>query len=814
VNREILILFCFLPSILFAQQKHVLSGYINEEGSKESLPGVIIYLPEYNSSTYSNGYGFYSISYPAADSVTVIYSYMGFSMDTLVMASQPQLSFNKVMSKVLQLQTVQIVSEKKSTETPQMSAHTISAMEIKAVPMLLGEKDLFKTLILMPGVSSGTEGTSGIHVRGGSPDQNLIILDETTIYNASHLLGFFSIFNGNAIKSVDLIKGGFPARYGGRLSSVIDVKMKEGNKQSYHGEGGIGILSGNFMVEGPIVKNKSSFMISGRRTWFDLLLRPVMAMIEPDFTMGYFFYDLNAKFNYDFGDKDKLYVSGYFGRDKYFAKEKYSYGKPSDPDWEREELNAGLFWQNGLANIRWNHLFFSQLFANLSFIFSDYTLKTYMDYSHKSKIESESESAEMNYSSGIRDYTLKYDLTYIPNSTNTILMGALLTYHEARPSAMQIKADTTNFKKVSLAQGLEYALYIEDEINIKRKLRINPGFRLNFFSIPQKTYISPEPRLSISYNFRNDLAIKASYAMMNQYMLLLSSSTIGLPTDLWVPVTKNIRPQRSQQVALGLVYEPKTLGMTFSVEGYYKKMDRIIAYQQGASFFMDVIVDGPQANKELDWESQITTGQGWAYGVEFLARKSVGKFTGWVAYTLSWAQQQFDELNFGKKFWARYDRRHDVSIVLMYSPTKRINLSLSWVYATGNALTLPNETYQIQGMGDFLNAYSNHWGGLGSSTFTNLFYTDNFIYKNNFRAEPFHHLDVGVQFIKPHKKRKNFESIFEVSIYNVYCHKNPFYYVTTNGSKLDENGDVVHYKQLAKVTIFPIIPSFTYSFRF
>jgi len=806
MKKKFLVLICFSTCILFAQQKHTLSGYVYDKVSMESLPGVTIYLPNQNNIvTYSNGYGFYSITYPAIDSVTVIYSYMGFAVDTLILLSSPQLSFNKVMEKTIVLETVQVVYEKKSTETPRMSSHTISALEIKSVPMLFGEKDLFKTLLLMPGVSSGAEGTSGIFVRGGSPDQNLIILDEATIYNASHLLSFFSIFNGNAVKSAELIKGGFPAKYGGRLSSVIDVKMKEGNKKEYHGEGGVGLLSGHFMVEGPIVKNKSSFMVSGRRTWFDLLMRPVMALIQDGFSAGYYFYDLNAKFNYDFGDKNKLYLSAYFGRDKFSATMKdngFNY---------KSKFNAGLFWQNGVSIIRWNHMFFNKLFSNLSFIFSDYTLKIFQNYLYKEG--KEKEYYEINFNSGIRDYSLKYDLTYVPNSMNTILMGAMITYHEARPNAVQVKATVGNFKETSLAKGLEYALYAEDEINIKNKLRINPGFRLNLFSVPQKTYVAPEPRLSVGYNFRKDLILKASYAMMNQYMLLLSSSMIGLPSDLWVPVTKNIRPQRSQQVALGLVYEPKKLGMTFSLEGYYKKMDHIIAYLPGASFLKgleDAMSGNADTNNNLDWESQITTGKGWSYGVEFLARRTVGKFTGWVAYTLSWSQQQFEKLNFGEKFWARYDRRHDISIVLMYSPKKRINLSLSWIYATGNALTLPDQSYQINHITYFFHKYYNMYSGY-SNPLTWIPYAENFGSKNSFRMEAFHHLDVAAQFIKPHKKSKRFESIFEVSIYNLYNHKNPFIYLIQDFYDTNESSSR---RRLAKITIFPIIPSFTYSFRF
>jgi len=808
--RNILIVFCFLPLFSFAQQKHTLSGYVLEKGSMESLPAVTIYLPDYNLVTTTNGYGFYSITYPAADTVRVIYSYLGFARDTLVMPSEPKLSYNKLMDKAFSLKTVQVVSEKKLTETAQMSSHTISALEVKSVPMLFGEKDLFKTLVLLPGVSSGTEGSSGIFVRGGSPDQNLIILDEAIIYNPSHLLGFFSTFNGNAVKSAELIKGGFPARYGGRLSSVIDVKMKEGNKQNYHGEGGVGLLSGNIMVEGPILKNKSSFMVSGRRTWFDLLLRPIMAATQDGFSMGYYFYDLNAKLNYDFGDKDKLYVSAYFGRDKFSTNFR-------DKDSESiTKYNMGLFWQNGLTTIRWNHKFSNKLFANLSFIFTDYTMTTFQNFSYEEKTEKKKEYYEMAFNSGIRDYSLKYDLTYIPNPTNTILFGAMVTYHEARPNTVQIKS-TTSFKRGnSLAQGLEYVLYAEDEINIKNRFRINPGIRLNFFSVPQKTYVLPEPRLSIAYNFRKDLSMKASYAMMNQYMLLLSSSMIGMPTDLWVPVTHKIRPQRSQQVALGLVYEPNKLGATFSIEGYYKKLDQIVAFLPGTSFmssFEDAMEGVVSEDNNLNWESQITTGQGWSYGVEFLARRTVGKFTGWVGYTLSWSKQQFAELNYGEKFWARNDRRHDVSIVLMYSFKKNINLSVSWVYATGNALTLPDETYLPMTLQNLLNAHLDINQKFTERGVHGWYYVENYGSKNSFRMEPFHHLDISAQFIRPHKKNKKFESIYEVSVYNVYAHKNPFIYVIRE-QETYENGTYTTHRRLAKLTIFPIIPSFTYSFKF
>ena len=386
--------------------------------------------------------------------------------------------------------------------------------------------------------------------------------------------------------------------------------------------------------------------------------------------------------------------------------------------------------------------------------------------------------------------------------------GAAVTYHEARPNAMTMKTDTLTLRQVDKNRGLEYAVYVEDEINIRNKFRINPGVRLVGFSVPRKTWFSPEPRLSMSYNFLPNLALKASYAMMSQNMILLSTSTIGLPTDLWVPVTDKVRPQRSQQVALGLHYDLKKPQLSFSLEGYYKKMDHILAYKEGTSYFttaLQQLLEEEQNNSfERQWSDNVTSGKGWSYGVEFLVRKEVGKFTGWIGYTLSWTKQQFDELNFGKPFFARYDRRHDVSIVLMYSPTKKINLSLSWVFATGNAVTLPTSVYTAEDLEDYMDIFL--------PTEENLInisgFVENYGKKNDFRMKPFHHLDIGVQFIKPHKKN-NGQSIFEISIYNVYNHHNPFFYFTEQDYV---NGQARY--TLKQVSIFPIIPTFTYHFKF
>ncbi len=796
-----IILSFFLGNGLWAQTVTV-SGYVYERGSLELLPYINVYEEKSGMSVFSNEYGFYVMQIPYADTLNVIFSGYGYAYDTLrIVSPTSQESYNPELYKITVLEDV-IVRADRLTQDVQMSTIQVSAKEVKSIPILLGEKDLFKTLMLMPGVQSGNEGTSGIYVRGGGPDQNLIILDEATIYNANHLLGFFSIFNGDAMKSVELVKGGFPARYGGRLSSVIDVHMKEGNKTEYHGEGGIGIISSHLMVEGPIVKNKASFMISGRTTYFDLLARPLMKILSPGSSAGYYFFDLNAKFNYDFGDKNKLYVSAYFGRDKFHLEEFFK------DEGEKEKYKMGLYWQNATATARWNHQFASSLFSNLSFIFSDYTMDIYdkykgVDYQYSS-----------TYKSGIRDYTLKYDLTYVPDGLQRILVGAAVTYHQSCPSAISLKEDTLSSKQVQMEHGLEYSLYAEDEINIRNKFRINPGIRLTCFSVPRRTYFSPEPRLSLSYNFLPNLALKASYAMMSQSMLLLSTSTIGLPTDLWVPVTANVKPQRSQQVALGLHYDLYNPSMSFSVEGYYKHLNNVLAYKEGASFFLDALegIFDQTGEFEKIWSDNVTAGKGWSYGVEFLVRKNAGKFTGWIGYTLSWTQQQFDDLNFGRKFFARYDRRHDVSIVLMYSPTKKINLSLAWVFATGNAVTLPVSVYQEQNISQYLQdyLYPDPDAALYNDDYGHYVgYVENYSEKNNLRMQPFHHLDIGAQFIVPHRKKG--ESIFEVSIYNVYNYKNAFFYFVD--SEYDENTGTSS-QVLKKVCIFPIIPSFTYHFRF
>ena len=425
------VLVLLLVTPIFAQNITV-SGHLYEQGSLESLPGGLIYDPVSQKATTTNTYGFYTLTLPYHDSLYVVFNSFGFINDTLWVKTAEDIEYDAKLTKITTLEAVTITAEKRNTEVVQMSSITLSAKEIQQVPMLFGEKDLFKTLLLLPGVQSASEGTSGIYVRGGGPDQNLIILDEATIYNASHLLGFFSIFNGDAIKSVELVKGGFPARYGGRLSSVIDINMKDGNKEEYHGEGGIGLISSHVVVEGPMQKNKSSFMLSGRTTYLDLLMIPIMKLVGDGISVGYYFFDLNAKFNFDLGKKDKLYLSAYFGRDKFHFTETENYGFG-----EYDRYKVGLFWQNATATARWNHLFTNKIFSNLSLVFSDYSMNTYMGYKFFEGVGNpNNETFNSRFSSGIRDYTAKYDVSINPNPTHRILFGAAVTAHIARPNAV------------------------------------------------------------------------------------------------------------------------------------------------------------------------------------------------------------------------------------------------------------------------------------------------------------------------------------------------------------------------------------------
>lgn len=768
----------------FSQNTYTISGYVMEASSGEHLPGVSIYVPNLKTGTVSNTYGFYSLTIPKGKH-TLTYFYVGYKEESKNLQLLADTSITVLLSSEAQdIEGAQVIAKKneKASQRVSMSNMDIPIKQIKEIPTLLGEKDVLKVLQLMPGVQSGGEGQSGLYVRGGGPDQNLIILDDANVYNASHLFGFFSLFNGDALKSVELIKGGFPARYGGRLSSVIDMSMKDGNRNKYTGELGIGLISSRGVFEGPIPgsKGKGSFIISGRRTYIDALLQPVLlAASNGEERGGYFFHDLNAKVNYDITDKDRIFLSGYFGRDKFYVRFRDQLGD------SKEDVDLG--WGNATGTFRWNRLINQKTFSNLSLIYSKF------DLGINANTKDGADEFSLNFGSLVRDWSLKYDLDYYPNLKHSIKTGFQSIYHTFSPNAVVIEGSDipVDIDLSNEITAFESGLYVEDTYKPTVRWTINAGMRFSHFYQNSKQYFRPEPRLAVAYKAGKDFALKASYAAMNQYIHLLSNTGIGLPTDLWVPTADRVRPQNSRQIAAGIAKDFDKIGSTLTIEGYYKTMNDILGYKEGASFL--AVEAGETGLALADWQENVTAGQGWSYGAEVFFQKKYGDFSGWVGYTLSWTELQFDDLNSGKKFWARYDRRHDISLVGIYKLNKRVKFSGVWVYGTGNAISVPRSEYQ----------------GFFRNEFLNLSYYGD---KNDFRMRPYHRLDLGIQFSKTTKNGN--ERMWEISAYNAYNRANPFYYFrqTENPDGVWNSGD--EYVALKQVTLFPIIPSISYSLKF
>ncbi|HRY33049.1 MAG TPA: TonB-dependent receptor [Bacteroidales bacterium] len=760
--------------------RFTLSGYVSEAGSRELLTGVAVYVPEQKVGTTTNLYGFYSISLPQGQ-YQVVYSYIGYEKHLLDIRLDKDMELNISLVQGAELKGIEVKAsaEAKESESVRMSRIALPVLQVKQLPALLGEKDVFKVLQLMPGVQKGTEGASGLYVRGGGPDQNLIILDDAPVYNASHLFGFFSLFSGDALKSAELVKGGFPARYGGRLSSVVEMNMKDGNKEKLAGEAGLGLISSRLTLEGPLVKDKASFLFSGRRTYIDLLIRPFMKLEEG--VGGYYFYDLNAKLNYDFGSRNKLYLSAYFGRDVFY------YRYRGGGSWDRDELRSGFYWQNATTTFRWNHLFNKRLFANTSLIFSNYHLVLHAED------KSDGDFFKLKYLSGIRDFALKSDFSWFPDPAHQVRYGLVMTQHRFRPGAYTVNANYMDIPvdETVRIDALESGLYAEDEIRLGEKIKLNPGIRLSSFVSSGVSYVFPEPRFSSSYALGERAAAKASYALMNQYVHLLSNTGLGLPTDLWVPSSSVTRPQRSQLVAAGYAYDFAEPRLSLTIEAYYKWMDHIIGYREGASF---LVFNDPESAEQVSWEDNITAGMGHSTGLELLLQKKTGRLNGWVGYTLSWTRQQFDELNNGRTFYARYDRRHDLSLVCIYEISEKIVASGTWVFASGNPMTLPLALYQPA---PYSHVFQSFWGGMEIY---------NYGEKNAYRMKNFHRLDLSIQFIK--KIRKGIRT-FEIGLFNAYNRRNPFFYFLERS--YSPGGSTTVLKQ---VSLFPLIPSISYNLKF
>jgi hypothetical protein len=784
-NYTLLILLLFSAFLSAeAQKKHTISGYIKDESTGEYMPGANVYVRETKQGVSTNVYGFYSLTLTEGK-YTISVSFIGFQefVQTIDLKADQRININ-LKSQSVQGNEIEIVDTKleNNVKSTDMGRVEVSVEEMKKLPAFFGEVDLVKIVQLIPGVKNAGEGNTGLYVRGGGPDQNLVLLDEAVVYNAAHLLGFFSVFNSDAVKTVDLHKGGMPAQYGGRLASVLDISMKEGNSKKMQVDGGLGLISSRLTVQGPIKKDTSSFIVSARRTYVDVLVQPFIKESSPTKGSGYYFYDLNTKVNYRLSDKDRLFISGYFGRDVFTFKSKDS------------GFNIRIPWGNATVSTRWNHLFSNKLFLNTSLIFSDY------------QFESNVEQTAFKFSvfSGVRDYNGKMDFSWYPNYRHTIKFGANYIFHRFTPNnaSGELVGEPFELGPPERIFAHEGAVYLSDDFDVTEKLRIHAGLRGSIFSQvgpftrylknevgttvdsviyakgdPIKTYPNVEPRLMMRYTLNSKSSIKASYTQNYQYIHITSLANQSLPTDLWFPSTELVRPQFGIQYSLGYYRNFKDNAWEASVEGYYKEMQNQVEFKDGT-------LPSNGVNDNVD--NFLTFGTGEAYGVEFFLKKSLGKLSGWIGYTLSYTNRTFPELNNGQTYFARYDRRHDMSVVLTYELNKSWTFGTVFVYASGSLMWLPTNIYYFEGK-------------------PVLQYGE----RNNYRMPAYHRWDLSATWTGP--KDRKVRSSWNFSIYNVYSRLNPFFIY------IDPEGDLQsgNFKNTAKmVSLFPIIPSVTYNMSF
>lgn len=794
MKRIYITFFCLVLFCLSAKaQRHTISGYVMDAKSKETLLGATVFDALANKGCVTNSYGFYTITLPEGE-VSLQVAFVGYEQQQhrFKLVNDTTLSFYLQSNNELEEVVIEATKSNINAKNPQMSIVELPVQQIKSIPTLFGETDVLKAIQLLPGVQNGTEGSAGMYVRGGGPDENLILLDGVPVYNANHALGFFSVFNADAIKNVTLYKGSFPAHFGGRLSSVLDIRMKEGDMQEYHGNASIGVISSKVNVEGPIVKDKLSFSFSARRTYSDLLAKPAFWLVNSGdngnkLDFGYNFYDINGKINWKISDKDRLYLSCYTGDDHLHYSIKMQF--------EDYDLNYSTFnklnwnWGNTVAALRWNHVVSNQLFMDASINYTQYRHKLGSELQNNVEVYGEAEELYTNltYKSGIHDLTARLDFDYKPSPNHEIRFGGSYTYHVFRPDVQTMYYSGTymNLDTVVGSPNVfahETSLYAEDNMTLGDIFRINIGANYSTFTVEGKTYQSLQPRASLSVMLASNFSLKAGYADMSQYVHLLSNSSLSLPTDLWVPVTATIEPMKARQVSLGCFYEIPQL-FDISVEGYYKTMDNLIEYRDGASFF----------GSRESWEDKVCTGRGWAYGVEVLLQRSFGKTTGWIGYTWAHSNRLFDrpgqEINEGQVFPAKYDRRHDISITVQHRINKEFEVSGTWVFSTGNYGTLGVEKY-----------YNGSW----------IFVPDvDAIERNNYRMPNYHRLDLGMNYYIDFEKHGT--GILNLSVYNAYNHKNPF--IVYSGYDYESETETPQ-KKLYQLTLFPIIPSLSFSYKF
>ena len=788
--------------MFLTSQNHTLSGYVKDAKTGEALIGVSIFVEKESKGVTTNVYGYYSISLNAGQ-YDVKYSYVGYSSIVKTVQFSDHVRLNIELSESKDLLDEVVVYAKQSDENTkgtQMGKIELSMDKIKTIPAFMGEVDILKTIQFLPGVSSGGEGNTGFYVRGGGPDQNLILLDEATVYNASHLFGFFSVFNADAIKNVSLTKGGMPANYGGRLSSVLDITMKDGNYKSFQGDGGIGLIASRLTLQGPIKEDTASYIISGRRTYIDVLAEPFIPESSPSKGSGYYFFDLTAKLNWRLSDKDRLYLSSYFGRDIFSFQNK-------DLD-----FNFKVPWGNATASLRWNHLFSDKLFVNTTGVFTDYNFA----------FEGGSNGFNFRLGSGIRDFNLKQDYTYYHNSLHNIKFGWNYTFHRFIPSSLSASSGDVEFNTIDEIKifGNEYAIYFQDEWDVNENLKINLGFRLSayqhvgpftrYYKNPNtgatdsttsysnfeaiKTYFGPEPRFSARYLLPDKSSFKFGFAHNYQYIHLASISSVSLPTDLWFPSTEKVKPQVGTQYSVGYFRNFFKNNYEASVEVYYKDLNNLIEYKEN-SF--------PEDNLNNNVDNQLTFGNGYSYGAEFFIKKRNGDFNGWIGYTYSKTMRKFDAIDNGEWFPAKYDRRNDFSLVGQYQISKRVNVGAVFVYATGNSISLPER----------------RWFSLEENRVITVWSK-----RNQYRLNPYHRLDISltidsksfkkkvdIETNKIEKVKKKVTSSWNFSVYNAYNRANPYFiFFNFSGDPVQGTAEF----GASQVSLFPILPSVTWNFKF
>lgn len=789
----LIISFTLAVSGLYAQRV-TLSGTVRDASSGESLMGAYIILTDTTHAMspqgcVTNQAGFYSLTVPSGDYRMTV-SYLSYQTIT------EDIRLQKSVNRTFELEPTAISGEEVVIQGEKADKNIASAdvghMEmkieaIKALPALMGEADVIKSIQLLPGVQSGGEGNSGYYVRGSGTDQNLILLDEATVYNAGHLFGFFSIFNADAVKNIDMVKSGMPAYYGGRAASILNVYQKEGNLKKYEVDGGIGLIFSHLTVQGPIKKNKASFIISGRRTYADFLIQPFLKPTSPLKGMDFYFYDLNAKFNVIINDKHRLYFGAYYGNDV------YGFKSPTGG------TNCTFHWGNAAASARWNYIITDKLFLNTSATFSYYDFKTNMGM----------DVFKLDLSSGVRDYALKSELTWMPTPKHNIRFGVHNTFHYCIPGQYAVQAgEGFDFAlpEVQPFMANELAIYAHDEWDISRRWKMNVGVRYTHFchigdftryildeadnivdSVMYKPgelisqYNRVEPRFSVRFLIDSATSIKASATLNNQFMHQISIASISLPTDVWMPCTDLLKPQTVIQASLGVFRNFYHNMFETYIDLYYKKMYNLAEYRDGLDF----------GAFTMNPDQIYVYGQGWSTGAEFFVKKSKGKITGFIGYTLGFTRKQFDDLNNGQPFWAKYDRRHDVSISLTYEILRnKLSVSALWVYQTGNTMTIPIGYYFY--MGSYITEYSD---------------------RNGYRIPPYHRLDIAVNWTI--KKTSKFETGLNFSIYNVYNRKNPFFIYMETATNFDlQNLDFSITNQAYQMSLFPIIPSVMWTFKF